>query len=158
MFPAGFLGTRADLLLDVIVVAVTLVPFLLLYSFNQTRFKKYSRHAKVQWIIFTVVALAVILFEINIQQAGGSGSLLRESPYAENLYFRSFLLIHITVASLTYFAWFLLLLASGKKWKQQLLPGRFSISHKSVGKSIFAGACFTSVSGLIVYYLGFIAS
>lgn len=155
LFPQGFLGTRADVLLDIIVIAVTLVPFILIYSFQKVRSGNHSIHSKIQTLLFFVVLTAVVLFEVNIRISGGSGSLLQGSAFAGNEYFRIFLWIHIAVATLTYSGWGFLLLISNKKWTTRLLPGEFSVNHKKWGKIIFAGACFTSFSGLVVYILGF---
>ena len=155
LFPNGFLGTRADLLMDVILIAVLAVPPLLLYSFSKVQRQKHSTHARMQWGLFLTVLIAVILFETNIRLSGGSGALLKDSSLAQTGYFKILLFIHITVAVITYGTWGTWLLISGKKWNLKELPGGFSVNHRKVGKLIFTGACFTSISGLFVYIIGF---
>lgn len=156
MFFPGFFGTRADLLMDVILVAVLAIPFVLLISFRWARTGSHLRHQTAQWAIFVVVFVAVVLFEINIREAGGSGSLIRQSAYSQSVLFKTFLLVHITIAVCTYLAWFLMLLWAGKRRRQRILPGDFSRLHRRVGLGIFWGSVATALTGTAVYVVGFV--
>ena len=46
--PRGFLGTRGDLLMDVVVVAIVLTPLLFLWAVSLARRGQYTRHRNIQ--------------------------------------------------------------------------------------------------------------
>ena len=156
MISQGFLGTRADMLMDVILLAVVLVPFALLFSFRKVRGGNHSYHKRMQATLFWIVLTAVVLFETNIRLSGGSGALIKESAWVAGLPFKVLLYTHILVAVLTFSTWGVVLYISGKKRKKQALPGSFTPSHKTIGKAIFGGSIFTAISGVVIYTFGFV--
>ena len=157
MLPSiGFLGTRASFLMDVILVAVDLVPFILVYSISLVKKKNYQAHRAIQFITLTVVVIAVALFEFDIRLSPQPTVLAEANSWYEDSRFKIFLWLHIICASFTYMTWAGLAYKSNKMFLKTL-PGSFSKAHKKIGKLIFLGACYTALSGSVIYYLLFVA-
>lgn len=152
--PAGFLGTRADVLMDVVLIAMTLTPFILLYAIRLARRGAYVQHRAIQSGLLLVLLAAVVLFEVDVRLAGGSGSFLAGSKYAGSPALLWFLRVHIGVATLSMLTW---LVVVAKGWRVPLEPGpHFGPAHRRTGWLIFAGVTFTSISGAALYYVGFV--
>jgi putative membrane protein len=155
MFPRGFLGTRSDLLMDIVLVAVTAVPFLMLYAFRLTKHREFTKHRNIQVLLVSVVFTAVVLFEIDIRASGGAKAFLGSGPLSGTTFLRVFLTVHVLVALLSFTGWLALAVASWKKFAHAL-PGRFSMDHRRYGKLIFSGAVFTAASGAALYVMSFV--
>lgn len=72
--PAGFLGTRGDLLMDAVVVAIVLTPFLFLWAVRLVRRGEFARHRNWQTALLGVLLAAVVLFEVDIRLSGGTAA------------------------------------------------------------------------------------
>lgn len=153
--PRGFLGTRADILMDLVLLAVVATPFLFAFSFRLVRSRRHLAHKRVQVTLLIGLLTAVLLFELDVRLSGGSGSLMRASSYAGTLGLRLLTIAHVAGAICTFLVWFGLTMASARKVPGQL-PGRFSARHRAVGRWIFAGSIYTAISALAMYVTGFI--
>ncbi len=71
MFPQGFLGTRADFLMDVVIVALVAVVPIVLYNWRLARRGKYGLHKTLQVSLALLLAVVVGLFEYNLRLQGG---------------------------------------------------------------------------------------
>ncbi|MEW5847682.1 MAG: DUF420 domain-containing protein [Myxococcota bacterium] len=151
--PAGFLGTRANLLLDLILLVTLATPLVMLASFRLVRARKWQQHRRVQvgWLVLCFTA--VFTFEGVLRLQGGSGSFVSASPYAGPA-LRTLLNGHIAGAILTYTAWLVLAVMSHRR-AEQVLPGTFSRRHKKVGWLVFGGAIYTAVTALGMYVFTF---
>lgn len=155
MFPPGFLGTRADALMDVVVIAVVATPFLLTYSFRLAAAGRLDAHRRFQVSLLSVLLVAIVLFEIDVRLAGGSGSLMAGSSYAGTTGLRLLSLTHVLGAVATFLTWSVMTVLSLRRFRQ-ILPGSFSRRHRQVGRLIYAGTVFTAVSAVAMYVVGFI--
>ena len=155
MWPEGFLGTRADLLMDIIIVIILLPPVLMWYSFRFVRENHHRAHKNINLALLAIVLVVVTLFEIDVRVSGGSGTFVKLSPYAGTLYLDILLYFHIVVASLTFISWLVLGIVSYKRFATAL-PGTFSVSHRRWGRRIFAGLLVTAVTGVALYVLVFV--
>lgn len=127
-------------------------PFGVYYGIKQAKKKDYKTHRKIQNIIFFICVLGVLALEVLIRYSGGSGSLASNSEYYGTSFFTITLVSHIIVAVLTYLLWTGLIILSNRKF-QKTLPGKFSKTHKRLGKIIFAGLVYTAISALTVYLM-----
>jgi uncharacterized membrane protein YozB (DUF420 family) len=150
MFPRGFLGTRADLLIDVIFVATLLTPVLLVWAIRLASQRKLKTHRLVQTSLLTVLLVAVLLFEVDLRMAGGSGSLMKGSPYAGTALLRTVLLSHVAANVVTFALWLVLVVRSWRKF-EQTLPGSYTEPHRRTGRIVFAGTVFGAVSAIAMY-------
>jgi putative membrane protein len=151
----GFLGTRADLVVDVTLLGVTLSPFILWHSFKSARLGNRERHRKIQTILFLVLASVVVWFEVDVRITSATKPFVVPSPWVNNLWFDCFLAVHISVAVATFTAWLVLGIRSYQAY-QKTLPGTFSVNHKRFGQWIFFGLIYTAMSGSIIYVLSFV--
>ena len=153
--PHGFLGTRADALMDVVLLAVLATPVIFTLSFRLARGRKYASHRSLQTYLLAVLLAAVVLFEVDVRLSGGSGSLMRGSSYAGAPWLRFLLIAHVTGAVTTFLLWLGLVITSRRRFRQ-VLPGRFSALHRRLGRGVFAGTLYTAVSAILMYVCGFI--
>ena len=151
----GFLGTRADLLMDLVVVAIVATPFIMMYAFGLARKKRFHSHRNIQTILLVLLLGAVCLFKTDIRIFGGTEAFLRGSPFAGTAFLRSFLAIHILIACCSFMGWLVLNVLSWKNFLKAL-PGDFSESHRFWGKAVYCGVVFTSSTGVALYILGFV--
>jgi uncharacterized membrane protein YozB (DUF420 family) len=154
--PAGFLGTRGDLLMDVVVVAIVLTPFLFLWAVRLARRGEYRRHRNLQTTLLTTLLAAVVLFELDIRLTGGTQAFLADSPHLGRPLLTWLLRTHVLVAVLSFGLWSLVVVQAWRA-RMDLNPGLFSAIHRRRGYWVFAGTVFTAVSGVWLYWLGFVA-
>src|SRR5689334_5765968 len=80
----GFLPFAHDstLMMDVVALAMLGIIPALTWSIYLVKFRRnYSMHKKVQVALGAVLAIAVVLFEIDVRVSGGWKVLARNSPY-----------------------------------------------------------------------------
>lgn len=154
--PPGFLGTRGDLLMDVVVVAIVLTPFLFLWAVRFARRGQYTQHRNLQTTLLGVLLAAVILFEVDIRVSGGTEAFLAGSPHLGSALLKWLLRVHVLVAVASFSLWCFLV---GQAWRARmdLHPHLFTAAHRRRGYLVFAGTIFTAVSGVWLYWLGFVA-
>lgn len=156
MLPKGFLGTRADVLMDVVFIATLLTPFIVAWGVRFASKGDYRRHRAVQATLLAVLLVAVLLFEVDVRLSGGSGSLMKGSSYAGTGWLRGVTLAHVLANVVTFFGWLWLVVKSWKRLGTPELPGAFSATHKRGGSFVFAGLVFGAVSAVVMYVLGFV--
>jgi len=154
MIPEGFLGTRADLIIDTVVVMFALWPLIILGVIRLASNGHYRRHRTLQTIIFFCAFFLVLALEIDLRFT----DLLLETRQSEM--YRSSLAktvfgVHLVIALFTFISWLTLLLRSNKHFKQTL-PGEFTSKHRFWGKIIVAGLVLTSMTGIALYTVVFV--
>ena len=154
MLPRGFLGTRADILMDVAIILFTVLPLILGVGILLARNRSYRRHRNLQTATLVIVFLMIILFETNIRLAGGTSAFLAESS-VDPRFLRSFLRFHIAVATLTALSWTVLVVRSWRKFGG-VLPGAFSRTHRVWGWFTFGGVFILSSTGCALYVFLFV--
>ncbi|WP_337174139.1 DUF420 domain-containing protein [Paludisphaera sp.] len=154
--PPGFLGTRGDLLMDIVVVAIVLTPFLFLRAVWLARRGEYRRHRNLQTALLTTLLVAVVLFEVDIRLKGGTQAFLAGSPHLGRPLLTWLLRTHVLVAVVSFGLWAVLVVQAWRA-RMDLNPGLFSAVHRRRGYLVFAGTIFTAASGVWLYWLGFVA-
>ncbi len=155
MFPQGFLGTRADVLTDLITVGYGIIPLVLYLSALRARHGEYRLHRTVQCVCLGLLTVILILFETNIRMRGGSDALFVNSSFAQTPLLRFILVGHLAIAVSTYLAWVGLTVFSWRRFASSL-PGASSAVHRRVGKLVIAGNVATAISGAVLYVVGFV--
>ncbi len=155
MLPKGFLGTRADVLMDVVFLAVLATPFLLMVSFRIARRHELGRHRTLQTALLSVLLVAVMLFELDVRLSGGSGSLMKGSSYAGTGGLRALVIAHVGGNVITFIAWLVLVVMSRRRFGA-VLPGKFSLTHRRVGTWVFGGTVYGAVTAVAMYVIGFV--
>ncbi|MGV0847809.1 MULTISPECIES: DUF420 domain-containing protein [unclassified Empedobacter] len=130
-------------------------PFIALYAVKLVKQGKYEQHIKVQKNLFYACVTGVILLELTIRFSGGSGSLVKVSPYLATTFFHTTLWAHIIGAVLTYIVWAFTIFKSKNQNKKKQLPGRFSTSHRKLGYVVIIGLFYTGITALMVCSMAF---
>jgi putative membrane protein len=156
--PNGFLGTRADFLMDIVVVVFAVLPFLELWAISLVRKGEHDRHRRFQVGALVLILVAVVLFEVDIRLSGGTVAFMKDSPLQGTTFLRVFLITHVLIAITTFTAW---AVHDVKSWRRQRadvpsLPGDWSAKHRRVGKRIYVGIVLTSITGIALYVMGFV--
>jgi putative membrane protein len=151
----GLLGTRAGMLVDLVLALNLAAPVLMLWSFGLARRRRFARHRRVQLVLLGSCVLAVACLEAHIRLAGGSGALVGGSAFAGTPLFRRVFALHVGGAVSTYAGWAVLARLSVRRFGQAL-PGSFSATHRRLGLAVFGGMCFTALSASAIYLLGFV--
>lgn len=156
MLPRGFLGTRADLLMDVVFVSTLATPFILVWAIRLAQQRQLEKHRLVQTLLLAVLLVAVALFEVDVRLSGGSGSLMKGSSYAGTGLLRGITLAHVLANVVTFIAWLVLVVKSRRRFNTEL-PGAFTPSHRRLGRFVLGGTVFGALSAVVMYGLGFVA-
>lgn len=161
MMTDGFLGYRASLMLDVVVVALIVVVPILLTSLYLVKVRRnYAAHRFLQTLLGVVLLIAVGAFEVDMRLQGGIRAILakRLTPLTPEqlLFFDRLLAIHLVFAISTVVLWGLTLTLAWRRFSVPPRPGEHSALHKVLGWASAIDITLTSVTGLLVYYFGFI--
>ncbi|MFV0228365.1 hypothetical protein OBK05_11820 [Empedobacter falsenii] len=132
-----------------------LAPFIALYAVKLAKQGKFEQHIKIQKNLFYACVLGVILLELTIRFSGGSGSLVKGSPYLETVFFHNTLWAHIVGAVLTYLIWGFTILKSKGQHNKKYLPGKFTRLHKTLGYVVILGLFYTGITALMVCSMAF---
>lgn len=157
----GFLGYKASFMLDVVVCALVVVVPTLLFSLYTVKVKRnYALHRLLQMVLGVVLLIAVGLFELDMRLQGGFKAILakRDSPLSAEQYqfFQWVLGIHLVFAISTVLLWGTTLTLALKRFSNPPVPGPHSRLHKVLGWLSAGDITFTAITGLLVYYFGFV--
>ena len=157
----GFLGYKTSLMLDVVVCALAVVVPLLVFSLYQVKVRKnYLLHRNLQLLLGAVLFVAVGLFEVDLRMQGGIDAILHKREIsltmAQREWFYSLLWTHLVFAITTPFLWIGTI--AHAMWYLDPLPGTDAIRqrHRLLGWASAIDITLTSVTGLLVYYYGFV--
>lgn len=158
MFPAGFLGSRADLLVDIVTLSFIIVLPMLVISWRMARVRRdFVRHRRVQLWLGCTLAVVVAVFEWDLRQAGGIFEITRDSVYAGTALLNGTIWVHTGFSILASVVWVILIPWSLVAFGNPPRPGTFSRTHRVLGRTgmiAMIGACVTSPP---LYYFGFVA-
>ena len=157
----GFLGYKASLMLDVVVCALIIVVPLLIFSLYVVKVRRnYRLHKTLQIVLGVVLLAAVGLFEIDMRVHGGIASLLakrtRPLTVAESVSFYRLLYVHLFFAVSTVVLWGMTLYLALRRIPNPPGPSSHSRLHQRLGWLSAIDITLTSVTGLLVYYYGFV--
>ncbi len=153
--PPGFLGTRADLLLDLVIVSLVVVVPVLFYSWRQARRGQYSTHKRVQLTLLIVLAVAVGAFEANMRMLGGIFTATQTSSYAGTGTLNFWIYFHTLLAISTTLLWLALAALSVRRFPKPPQPNEFGPTHRFWGRGAMLLMAATGLTSLPVYVYGF---
>jgi putative membrane protein len=155
MLPAGFLGTRGDILMDIVIISLIAVVPIVLYSWTLARTQQWQTHKLVQITTGIVLGIVVVIFETDLRLLGGIFEATKTSSYAGTLTLNAWIWIHIALAISTTLTWAALLITSVRKFPKPPAPNSFSASHRFWGRLAMILMLGTGVTSLPVYVYGF---
>jgi len=145
----GFLGTRADFIIDLVMVTSALLPFLLLAAILLARKEKYDLHKWSQITLFTTVNLLVLALEIDIR-FGGIDEVIAQSKYYGSDTLTIVFLVHLFFAISSTLLWFWLIIISVRRY-----PVHFRFPHKKYGIITYIDIVLTVITGWMLYAMVF---
>ena len=156
LWPHGFLGSRADFLIDTLVVSLVIVLAALAYSLGRARKGRYRTHRALQLGIGLAVAVELLVFELDIRLRGGWSALTSGSSLAGTGILQLVLGVHLVFAISTLVLWVWLIPASLRRFPNHDLPGSFSARHRILGRLAAIDMALTCVTAVAVYIAFFI--
>lgn len=157
----GFLGTRASLGTDLVVVAMMLVVPTMAFSIGMARFaKSYTLHRNVQVITAVALLLCIVAFEVDIR-LNGWVDRAAASPYYQpggwNDPIDWSLAIHLCFAIPVIFLWGFVIVQALRHFERPPAPGPHSRSHRFWGRIAASWMALTAVTGWTFYWLAFVS-
>ena len=148
-------------MLDIVACALVLVVPLLVFSIYQVKVhRRYTLHKRLQILLGALLLVAVGLFEIDMRWQGGVRGILakRTVPLTpdQNDFFYRVLVVHLFFAVSTVFLWSATLILALRRMPKPPAPCPHSALHKRLGWLSALDITATSVTGLLVYYYGFV--
>jgi hypothetical protein len=158
MFPPGFLGTRADVLIDIVTLSFIIILPLLIWSWRLARVEKaYGRHRNVQLALGISLAVVVGLFEYDLAQSGGIFALVAGSAWEGTVVLNTSIYVHTLFAVVASVVWVGLIIASLIRFPNPPVPNTFSGTHRVAGRVGMIAMIGAALTALPLYYFGFVA-
>ena len=156
MFPAGFLGTRADILVDLVMISFVLILPILILSWWLVRKKKdYSNHRRIQLYLGITLGIVVAIFEYDLSMSGGIFEMTKGSIYEGSALLNWTIYIHTGFAVAATILWAGLIIVSLLKFGRPPKPGAFSGTHRLLGRSGMFVMFMAGITSPPLYYFGF---
>ena len=154
--PPGFLGTDADLLMDIVVSSLVVVLPLLALSYRWVRAGEYRRHRALMIGLAGTLAVVVTLFEIDVRMAGGAFGLAQHSSLADTPVMVWSIWIHLALAASTTVLWGALIMVSWRRFPKPPRPEEsFSAQHRFWGRIGMVLMMLTGLTGIELYVILF---
>jgi putative membrane protein len=156
MLPQGFFGTEADVLMDIVVLAFAVIVPTLIFSWIRVRRGQWQLHKRIQLSLASVLAVAVVLFEIDMRVSGGIFEMTQASSWAGTGFYNGSVYFHTVVAISTSLLWIGLVLSALIKFDKSPVPNAFSNKHKLFGRLGMIFMLTTGITGIQIYVFGFV--
>jgi hypothetical protein len=153
----GFLGTRASLEIDLIMLFLTLLPILVWGSIWLAIHEYHKLHRQIQTVLFYLSVVVLTAFFYSLYFHRDLEALMVQS-FLSMRYAVLLFIVHGMVVMVSVLMWFSTLFFAKADQKRRALPGLYSLSHKASGRRTFVAIVITSVSTLALYIIVFVAS
>jgi len=158
MFPPGFLGSRADVLIDIVTLSFIIILPILITSWWLARSKKdYAKHRNIQLPHGITLAIVVAVFEYDLSTSGGIFELTKGGIYEGTAILNWTIYVHTFFSVATSFIWVALIIASLIKFDNPPAPNKFSKMHRFWGRTGMFTMFMAGITSPPLYYFGFIA-
>jgi uncharacterized membrane protein YozB (DUF420 family) len=155
--PPSLLGSRADLLIEAIVVAEILAIPVLIQAIRAVRAGNVRTHKRLQLALAIIFAVATVALEVDIRVQGGMDAFVQGGRYEGTVLLDAILYGHLAVAAINAALWSVFPFISVRRQGQGALPGRFSAIHRRLGWWAVITYMLTAISGHALYVVGFVA-
>ena len=155
-FPDSFLGARADALMDIVVLSLAIIVPIVIWSYLTVKNKHYKKHKKIQLVLFIVLAIVVVIFEMDMKAHGGIFEMVKGSRFEGTGFMNFSIYFHTFLSITTSMIWFVLIVLSLVKFPKDPKPNKFSKSHKIWGRIGMIDMILTGLTGVQLYIIGFV--
>ena len=153
----GFLGTRASLMVDLVVVAMVVVVVVMGWSIRQVKYhQRYTLHKRVQLILTVALAVAITAFETDIRLHGWEDRAAGILGGSASRAVWTALWIHLFFALTTVVLWPTVLVLALRRFPSPVAPNSHSASHRRWARLAAWDMFLTTVSGWVFYSLAFV--
>lgn len=155
MLPPGPLGTRADILMDIVVMSFVLILPTIVWSWARARATAYTAHKRIQVVLFSTLTVVVILFEADMRMSGGIFEMTSGSRFAGTALLNGSIWFHTALSISTSVLWIWLVIVSLRRFPKPAAPAEFSAKHRLWGRIAMVAMALTGITGIELYVLGF---
>ena len=161
----GFLGTRASIGMDVVLVGLIALLPVLAWSIAAVRRGHHALHKRLQLFIVAALLAAIVVFEIDVRLV--SDWKLRAAggpPWGDSLnawWPRGVLValaIHLVFAISTLVLWTWVVWEAVARFPVPPAPGSHGPRHRRMARLAALDLVVTAVTGTIFYWLAFVAT
>ncbi len=158
----GFLGTRGSLMLDVVFLAMFLVVPAMGVSIYLVKFqRKFDLHKKIQLALGSILLIAVVCFEVDMQLLTDWELRAEPSPYFTTKAKWSCpvgisMIVHLFFAVPTAVLWVFVIFQALRKFSKPVVPNDYSAKHIFWARLAAFEMFMTAVTGWIFYVLAFV--
>ncbi len=166
MFTDGFLGYRTSFMLDFVVCALVIIVPVLIASICLVKFgRRYEKHRMLQTGLCVVLLIAVGAFEVDLQVVHGGWENVVAKSYADDALLaerisraQPWLWLHLVFAVSTPLVWIVTLAMAIRRFPSPPTPSSHSRLHRQLGWLSTVDVTLTAITGLIFYYVTFVAA
>jgi putative membrane protein len=153
----GFLGTRASLMVDLVVVAMVVVVVVMGWSIHQVKYhQRYTLHKRVQLVLAVALAVTITAFETDIRLHGWEDRAAGILGGSASKAVWTSLWIHLFFALTTVVLWPTVLVLALRRFPSPAAPSSHSASHRRWARLAAWDMFLTAVSGWVFYALAFV--
>jgi hypothetical protein len=159
----GFLGTRASVMVDVVVVAMIGVLFVMAWSIFQVKYRRrFLLHKRLQLTLGVTLAFVLLFFEIDLRLLSPWRERALASPHYHEAWFVGAvswsLVIHLVFAVSTALLWSFVIVMALRRFPVPPEPTDYSRQHIFWARLAAIDMVLTTLSGWIFYWFAFVAS
>lgn len=150
-----FYTAKAPLTMKIILFVLPVLLFIQFFSVVAVKIHRYSLHRFLQMAISLVMGVWLIFFELDVRIIGWR-SYAQHSPFYDSWLFPA-LMLHVCFAIPFVLMWFSTLYGALKNFKKSAMSPKYSMMHKRMGTGSLLAFLGTAVSGVLFYWLAFVA-
>ena len=153
----GFLGTRASVGMDVVLVGLWLLLPVLAWSISLVRRGHYSTHKMLQLVIAGALFAAIVVFEIDVRFVSDWKARARPSPWWPGGVL-AMLGVHLVFAVSTFGLLVWVLWEAWQRFPVPPAPNAHGPRHHRMARLAAVDLVLTALTGTAFYWLAFVAS
>ena len=152
----GFLGTRASLGMDVVLVGMLLVLPLLAWSIHLVRNRRnFAAHKRLQLLIAGLLLAVIVSFEIDVRLVSDWKLRAVASPWWPAGVWLA-LSVHLVFAISTFVLWVWVVWEAVARFPVPPQPGTHGPRHRLMARLAGIDLVLTTVTGTFFYWLAFV--
>jgi len=152
----GFLGSRASLGMDVVLVGLFALLPVLAWSVMLVRRGRHAAHKRLQLFIVAALAAAIVFFEVDVRLISDWRARAQPSPFWPRGVLTA-LAIHLVFAVSTFVLLTWVVWEALTRFPTPPVPGAHGPRHRRMARLAALDLVLTAITGTIFYWLAFVA-